>query len=500
LALLLVFLAAAIGSRLYTISSLPGFAPVRQYIGLTRARAYYYWLAQPPGPLRDVVLAQAPPPIEPPLIDLFTACVYLALGRVEPMVPCLAASLAWVLLGGSSLYLLASRRLGFEGGLASLVVFAAAPFGVIASRSMQPDPWAVAFLCLALWRMHVAVKQPTRARVVGAALAASAAVSFKSPMVFFLLPAAFGALLSSRRRPRPWTCLGLGAIVVGPAALWQFGTPWAASGVTELLVTPQAVARIPGFLGRVAGQLETVVGGAWVFAATLGGALLLRRYDRTLSAMCLGGLAGYLLFVVVFAYRTATHHYYHLPLLTFAALGAAGWVTLGRELARRARAGAYSTRLACLALLTIAFGLGTAEGLRRLRDGRPIRDSAGLYQALGEATGHSTAVISYDTAYGYPLRYHGFMAGAEWKYANRALLHEVVLGRGDQKGLAALREMLRRRRYTHFVLREPQFRAQEPDVHALLRKRCRRVLSVYEFSVFELDSLYEGWVDSPRKD
>ncbi|MFZ5820334.1 MAG: glycosyltransferase family 39 protein, partial [Chloroflexota bacterium] len=152
---LLVILAFALGLgiRLFDLTDLPlDFNPTRQLFSAIKARGMYYQYADGvPDWQREMAVAQwqAKADVEPPVIETLTAGLYLLFGE-HVWFGRLIASLSW-LLGGLALYALARRIASADGALVALLYYLFLDFGVIASRSFQPDPLMVGLTLAALW-------------------------------------------------------------------------------------------------------------------------------------------------------------------------------------------------------------------------------------------------------------------------------------------------------------------------------------------------------------
>jgi 4-amino-4-deoxy-L-arabinose transferase-like glycosyltransferase len=153
-ALALLFL-AGLGIRLYDLRDLPlDFHPTRQLFTAIIARSYYY-RDTPSTPTweRERAAAQlAAEETEPPSIDWLAAQTYRLIGHVDLFYPRLYSALFW-LLAGLPLFWIARELSNTDGGLLALGVYLLAPYGVIASRSFQPDPLMTGLTIAAWWCM-----------------------------------------------------------------------------------------------------------------------------------------------------------------------------------------------------------------------------------------------------------------------------------------------------------------------------------------------------------
>jgi hypothetical protein len=107
-----------------------------------------------------ISLWEATPTYEPEILERLTALVDLAIGREAFWVGRLLASLFWT-LGGLFLFLLARRITSTTGALVGLAYYLLLPFGMVASRSFQPDPLMVAGLIAACYALYRFAEQPS---------------------------------------------------------------------------------------------------------------------------------------------------------------------------------------------------------------------------------------------------------------------------------------------------------------------------------------------------
>jgi hypothetical protein len=88
--------------------------------------------------------------IEPMVFETIVAKTYRLIGSDPFWVARIYASLFW-LIGGLALYFMTSAMTNPDGGILALAYYLFLPFGIIASRSFQPDPLMVMFILLGLW-------------------------------------------------------------------------------------------------------------------------------------------------------------------------------------------------------------------------------------------------------------------------------------------------------------------------------------------------------------
>ena len=133
------------------------FHPARQMHSALIARGFFlkdngYIADQSPEYNRDaMILGTLEAWIEPPIYEKLTAGLYRLFGAVDLRIPRATSILFW-LIGGIGLVLLTDELLGTAGALGTLGWYLFFPYGVIASRSFQPD---IIMVCLLIWTMYL---------------------------------------------------------------------------------------------------------------------------------------------------------------------------------------------------------------------------------------------------------------------------------------------------------------------------------------------------------
>ena len=331
-----LLLLAALGMRLVAITRPPmEFHPTRQYYGAKLARSLYYsGLKEVPAWKREVLRADTPHFIEPPLLESASVLGYRLAGEEVLWIPRTICVLFW-LAGAVGLYLLGRSFLSRAGALFAVAYFLFAPYGVVASRSFQPDPIMVSLLVWALWAIVVYTERPNVLRFVVAVLLAAASVSVKPAMTAFVLATVFGVLQIRQLIIGKGKIIGIiltvisillfSLLIVLPAAVYVwYGVTRAGflAGQVGRKFTPELLLTGMFWQGWLR-NLNDVFGLAAIVAA-VGGSLMIRK--GTGRWLAISYWAGYALFGLVFSYHTATHDYYHLQLLPLVGLGLAPWV------------------------------------------------------------------------------------------------------------------------------------------------------------------------------
>src|SRR3990172_9206101 len=153
---LLVILLLGLAIRLYDLTDLPlDYHPTRQLLSALKARGMYYQTLRGVSmELRDIAIQQwkTRASVEPAFIERLVALTYRWTGE-ELWVPRLYSSMFWM-TGAVFLFLLAREITSVDGALASTAIYLFLPYGIIASRSFQPDPLMVMSIIIFWWAVY----------------------------------------------------------------------------------------------------------------------------------------------------------------------------------------------------------------------------------------------------------------------------------------------------------------------------------------------------------
>jgi hypothetical protein len=417
IAVLIGLFVAAFGIRLYHVQDPPlTFHATRQYRSLLLAREYYFEATDSvPAWQREIaaVSAQRQGLLEPPIFEHIVALTYRLVGGEALWLPKLLSSLFW-LTGGVFLYRLARRLGGADAALVSTAFYLFLPFGVIASRSFQPDPLMIMLLLGAVLAMSTYIGQPTAARLT-LIFGASALAFLVKPIALFPLVAVFLSLSIARKGVRGalWSSTTAGFLVtvlLPTLAIYAYGI---ASGVflmkeAEKTLLPQLVLST-FFWEHWLGYIASVISLPVAVAALLGTILLRPGASR---ALMVGLWVGYAVFCLVVNYNLATHDYYQLQLIPIAALGMAPPAALALKWMDHARP-RLLLRTAAIGLLGLGIALAIVRSGSRLGDA-DLNRGASIAAQIGAEVGHTTRAVYLAADYGVPLEYHGQLSGAAW--------------------------------------------------------------------------------------
>jgi len=486
--LVAVLLVSASGLRLAGLAYPPlRFHPTRQYRSLIIARALFLDSSDV-GPAAEAArsAARREARLEPTVMEHLTAWVYRLFGRELMPVGRVLAVGFWLF---AALFVLDLGRSlgGYWGGLAALSVFLFVPFGVLASRSFQPDPLMILLVvaslwCLWRWWYHAQWSWLMAAGVVG-----GLAVFVKPLAIFFVvLPALVwtleGGWHEASYRVRRSALFGGIVLLVGlPYYVFGLVGGWLA-GQARMSFVPSLL-YTAGFWRGWLIQVHTVVGSALLVCGLVGFLLFADNRPRHF----VGSLwLAYVVMGLTFDYHISTHNYYSLPLVPIVALSVA---PLGERLAAMLEQtwGSEQARLLLAGVLGVAVSLAAFPLLVRVTkppDHR-ILERSGL---IGEVVHHSSHCLFLAPFYGKPLEYHGLVAGRWWPNRVDLELERMTLGRPPAGPTARLTRYLEEGPADYFIVTDPwEFRLQ-PDLVRLLQARYTLVWSVRDAVVFDLHS------------
>jgi 4-amino-4-deoxy-L-arabinose transferase-like glycosyltransferase len=445
-------LLTALGTRLYRITDPPlEFHPTRQYIGAIVARGYYFQTQeQLPEWRRQIarINHQHQELLEPQVLPFLSSLAYRMTGGERLWIPRVISILCW-LAGGILVLAIARQFWGMGPALAALAVYLLLPYGVLASRVIQPDPMMVMLMLVGLYLVLRYHEAPSRARLLQAAAVSAVALLVK-PVCIFILMGAFVALQFTRART--WRALFrvdnfvFGGIMLAPAAAYYlYGivaggfirTQTEGSFLAHLLIDPAYWSGWLRMIGRVTGFIPLAICVAgWLLSPPGKPRLFLS-----------GMWAGYFVYGLVFNYHIHTHDYYSLPLIPMAALSFAALLDLiGKQSWRLnwthwAMAAGGGVALLAAAAVIVHFAdlrkpdaatkqrlktLGAWVGFDRkvfdfLRT-RPeqIASEIRLFQEIGGAVEHRDRTVFLTPDYGKSRTYHGEFAGRWWPPKGKA--------------------------------------------------------------------------------
>jgi 4-amino-4-deoxy-L-arabinose transferase-like glycosyltransferase len=412
---------AAFAVRLYHINEPPlNFHATRQYRSLIIARGYYFdssisiteWEKQVARSSQ-----QKQGILEPPIMEFLVSIGYRILGGEHFWLPQLLSSLFW-LIGGGFLYFIGRKIADPDAALFATAFYLFLPFGLIASRSFQPDPLMVMLLLagvFAILRYHEA---PSKSRLTVAAIVSSLVFLVKPHSVFMLL-GAFVALAIYRHGIRqglisrtlllfititvlPTMMVYIYTVLTGrffPREAWKTLLPqlWMSSFFWRSWVTN---------IGLTVGFIP--------FIGALLGTLFFR--EGLARSLMIGLWCGYVLFGLVLNYNFATHDYYQLQLIPVVGLSIGPIVALVVYHVNQMNP-CLHWRIAAWSALSLSLVLSIGVARPRLVSPDAERKITAK-QEIGELVNHSTNTVFLSPDYGVSLEYHGLLSGSPWLLAS----------------------------------------------------------------------------------
>ena len=425
-ATLILIFALGLGIRFFDLTDLPlDFAPTRQLFSALKARSMYYAMlpasANVPTWQREMAAKQSTPVIEPPIIEILTALSYRVFGE-NLWIARIYSILFWV-IGGIFLFLLARELASIEGGLIALLFYLFQPYGILASRSFQPDPLMTALIVIAAWALYRWRSVGTWKWAITAGLLVGAAVFAKNVAVFPLGFAALAIVLerglkTSLKDRQTWV---VAALSILPVAVYTW------YGVHSGFLDSQFAFRFfpdrwvtGAFYLQWLGQIDGVAGLGAFCVALVGLFVTERRQMIFLTGLWLG----YFAFGMAFDYHITTHDYYNLMIIPLVAISLAPVTDAFLKRADSLRVGRGPRLvLSALVVFIVVVQIWNSYVTLNREDWRPD----GIYwYAMGEKIGHDSGpVLTIAQDYGYRLAYWGWQEVDPWLTAGDISLREL---------------------------------------------------------------------------
>lgn len=488
LVLILLFV-TALGIRLYGINEPPlEFHSTRQYRSLIIARAYYFdGSSSIPEWKRQVAAAskQKQGILEPPLMEFLVSLGYRLLGEEHFWLPRLLSSLFW-LIGGGFLYLMGRKIADPNVALFATAFYLFVPFGVVASRSFQPDPLMVTLLLASTFAILCYHEAPSKSGFTVAAIVSSLSVLVKPHAVFVIL-GAFTALAIYRdgiwRALKSQTLLLFITIVLLPtAAIYVYNVVSGRFFIHEADKTLLPHLLMSGFFWQSWVENIRITVGFIPFVGALIGSLFFRL--PVAKALMIGLWSGYALFGLVLDYNFATHDYYQLQLIPIVGLSVSS--IIGVLISRLKEMNPqFHWHLAIFGVLALAMVLSIAVTRARLVAPN-VERQVRAKQEIGELVNHSTKTIFLSSDYGVPLEYHGLLSGESWPLASD-LQWEHLTGTPVRSAVERFNTRFSTNVPAYFIVEDFRELEQQPDLKRFLAKFPIISRSNY-YAVFKLQS------------
>jgi hypothetical protein len=312
-----------------------------------------------------------------------------------------------------------------DGGVLAVAYYLFVPFGIIASRSFQPDPLMVMLILLTLWAVYYWYRKPSWKTAILAGVLAGMALFVKAVALFPILFALAAFFLVSKgfkkaiKDPQIWLIAGLSVLpmiaytIYGVYILGTMESQFLGRFFPEMW-------RDLGFYFQWEDMASGIVGYVAIFAALLGTLLF---SSAGLRAFGIGLWVGYFLFGMTFPYHFTTHTYYHLPLIAIVAITLAPiGALIFKPLANLKPV--ILVRIAVIGILLAAIGL-KAWDVRLDLAREDFRHEPGHWANIGELLDHNPSVIGLVHDYGNRLTYYGWVTPKIWPPLGQQALREL---------------------------------------------------------------------------
>jgi hypothetical protein len=410
--LLMVFL-LGFGIRLYGLKNPPlDFNAVVQLRSALIARSVYYQLdaSADPSLRQQAISLGALEPYEPSILESLVGFTDWVIGSEAIWVSRIYTALFWS-IGGIALFALARRTASFTASLLGLAFYFFLPFGVLASRSFQPDPGMVMWILLsayAFYRWGESFDESPKMRwrwTLIAGVLGGIAILVKAVAGFFIMGMFAGVVLSRVgikslfKMPFPWVT---GFLALIPSLIYyilshgtnsgSYFTFWTVSFAHMLLTSK--------FYSSWLGMVHSLMSLTTIMAALLG--VFLAR--KSLKPLLIGLWIGYGLFGLCWPYQYTTHDYYHITLIAIVALSV---IPLLDIVMRGLGEVHHVWRLAAIGMFLFASGYSLWVARSEILVGNNPNDPI-AWKKVGDAIPANSTFIALTGDYGYRLMYYGW--------------------------------------------------------------------------------------------
>lgn len=410
--LIVMFLLAALVRR--DEIKAPGHLIEREYNSAIFARAFYVdgndnveqWRKDIAFAARDQL-----PLLEPPLTEYLVSWMYRVAGREELSYARYLTSLFW-LIGGIFLYKTVRALASVDAALIALGYYLFIPWGIIISRSFQPDSLMMMMFMVSLYCIVRYFKADSWRTLLTAGIVTGITLLLR-PLVLFALFGAFAAL-SIHKKGRWLRILDRQLVVfvslsiIFPLAFYGYGIYIAGflQGQADLSFRPYLLPRWEFWQGWF--NLGARVAGPSFLLLAIPGFFALR--DKLTRYLVAGLTAGYFIFGLFFTFHVHTHPYYHIQVFPIIAICIGLPLVMVVQSLKRSARQFWWMPLAAVFLIAIYFGWREERNTLYTA----VFEDPNLAWEVGEAVEHSPRTVFVAYHYGLPLEYYGELAGAPW--------------------------------------------------------------------------------------
>lgn len=360
---------------------------------------------------------------EPPITEGLVALIYLLIGKEVLWVSRIVTALFWC-GGGVGIYLLVKKLASRDAGLVSLAFYLFVPFGVIASRSFQPEALMVAgmvwsLVCFLNWFDSRSWRDAIIAGVV-----TGLTILVKPNPVFMLLPAYALILLFSDgigkvvKSGKVWLIAGLSAVF--PLVFYKFISPGASEFLANFWLDIRTI--IP--TSRYALGWGSIITDVVPFAVLIGAFVGTLLYPKTGRLLTIGLWVGYLVLGIFVPHHIYTHNYYSIVLVPITA------IALGQVAEIVARSAADKKAVLKVGLVAVgitAIAYASWNVYKDLKESNYRGEPAG-WKRVGDAIPKDQKVIALTHNYGTNLAYYGYRMVPLWPYGGDLNLEQIRSG------------------------------------------------------------------------
>ena len=409
--LVIMFLLAALIRRDEIMA--PGHLIEREYNSAIFARAFYYenndrvetWRKDNAFAARDTL-----PLLEPPLTEYLVSLVYRITGQEKIWYARYLTGLFW-LIGGIFMYKVAKMLLSVEAALLAVGYYLFVPWGIIISRSFQPDSLMMMFL-ISIYCILLYFERLTWGNLLLAGTITGITLLLR-PLVLFALFGAFIALSIYKKEPgakliNRHFMIFCALILVFPVAFYGYGIYIGKflQGQAALSFRPYLLPRWEFWLGWF-NNGANVMGRAVLVCAVFGFFFLQKNIARVLV---IGLMVGYFIFGLLFTFHIHTHPYYHIQLFPVIAICAASFLLAVVNMIIRRLGRNWWIPAAASLIFAMYFSY---SDVRSTLYTSVIEDPT-IGKEIGHVVEHSPRTVFVAYHYGLPLEYYGEFSGLPW--------------------------------------------------------------------------------------
>lgn len=410
----LLLIACGLLIRIYDLSDAPlDFHPTRQLHSALMARGMYYQLSgdtssQAMQAIRQWKLEGL---IEPPILEWLTAYAYRAAGSVDLRIPRLIVIVFW-LMAAIPLLISTRREAGWKAALFGSTFFLFLPYGIIASRSFQPETLLVLLLALFMMALFFWDCERSWKWAVWAGLLGGMAIFVKTVAAFFVAGMWMGWLFSEGnwkdifKEKKIWVTFLLTVLPYAAYLAYGLWVDKSYAGQFSLRFFPSMWVELSFYL-RWLSNLRRVVGVEWL---VLGFAGTLLIENKTVRNILFGAWLGYLLLGFSLPYHISTHDYYHLPLLLFIAFGISGLFKGIFSLFESKSAGLRILRAVGCVFLFGVYAMDARSELKKV----DYHMESQYWEQVAALFSPGDKVVALSQDYGYRLAYWGWITPRNW--------------------------------------------------------------------------------------